>query len=191
MKSLRLLLCVLPLALTGCSTLGAVNWSAANPMTWFGSSLEVTEEGVGDVTADTAMDEAAIGEALGDDYRIRSGMRTENGAIVRYYEALKDDKVALVINGEAGTVSRIDVLDSDIPAATGEEIGLPFSDLYERAYGNCEKATGDDSNGVICKAKGSQHISYIFTGDWTGPDGLMPPDDALKTWTLHKIIWRR
>ncbi|HAG02515.1 MAG TPA: DUF1131 domain-containing protein, partial [Leclercia adecarboxylata] len=29
MKSLRLLLCALPVVLTGCSTLSAVNWSAA------------------------------------------------------------------------------------------------------------------------------------------------------------------
>jgi hypothetical protein len=36
MKSLRLLLCALPLALTGCSTMSAVNWSAAYPeLVWF------------------------------------------------------------------------------------------------------------------------------------------------------------
>ncbi|WP_318358345.1 RpoE-regulated lipoprotein [Enterobacter sp.] len=191
MKSLRLLLWVLPLALTGCSTLSSVNWSAANPMSWFGSSTEVTEEGVGGLTAETALEEAAINDALDGEYRLRSGMKTANGAVVRYYEALKDDKVALVINGEEGKVSRVDVMDRDITTATGEEIGLPFSDLYDKAYGNCEKATGDDNNGVICKAKGSQHISYLFTGEWSGPEGLMPADDALKTWTLSKIIWRR
>ena len=26
---------------------------------------------------------------------------------------------------------------------------------------------------------------------WQGPQGLMPPDDTLKNWTLSKIIWRR
>ncbi|MFQ8719209.1 MAG: DUF1131 domain-containing protein, partial [Enterobacter hormaechei] len=36
MKSLRLLLCALPLALTGCSTLSSINWSAAYPWNWFG-----------------------------------------------------------------------------------------------------------------------------------------------------------
>jgi hypothetical protein len=53
MKSLRLLLCALPLALTGCSTMSAVNWSAAYPWNWFGSSTEVTEQGVGKLTAST------------------------------------------------------------------------------------------------------------------------------------------
>lgn len=191
MKSLRLLLCAMPLALTGCSTLSAINWSAANPWNWFGSGTQVTEEGVGGITASTALDEKAIGDALDGDYRLRSGMKTEKGAIVRYFEALKEDNVALVVNGENGTVSRVDVLDRDIETHSGVKIGTPFSELYDKAYGNCEKATGDDSAAVECKAKDSQHISYQFSGQWSGPEGLMPADDALKSWTLSKIIWRR
>ena len=107
MKSLRLLLCALPLALTGCSTLSSINWSAAYPWNWFGSSTEVTEQGVGNITAATALDQDAIQDALSSDYRLRSGMKTENGNIVRYYEALKGDTLALVINGDKGTVNRV------------------------------------------------------------------------------------
>ncbi|MER1976386.1 MULTISPECIES: RpoE-regulated lipoprotein [Pseudocitrobacter] len=191
MKSLRLLVCALPLALTGCSTLSAVNWSAANPWNWFGSSTEVTEQGVGGITSTTALDEKAITDALDGDYRLRSGMKTDNGTIVRYFEALDGDKLALVVNGENGSVSRIDVLDSAIKTDSGVEIGSTFSDIYSKAYGHCQKATGDDSAGVECKAEGSQHISYLFTGEWSGPQDLMPSDDALKNWTLKKIVWRR
>lgn len=191
MKSLRLLVCALPLALTGCSTLSSVNWSAANPWNWFGSSTEVTEQGVGGITSTTALDEQAINDALGGDYRLRSGMKTDNGTIVRYFEALDGDKLALVVNGENGSVSRIDVLDSAIKTDSGVEIGSTFSDIYSKAYGHCQKATGDDSAGVECKAEGSPHISYLFTGEWSGPQDLMPSDDALKNWTLKKIVWRR
>lgn len=119
MKSLRLTLLALPLALTGCSTLSSVNWSAANPWNWFGSSTEVTEQGVGALTAATPLEEPAIAKALDGDYRLRSGMKTDNGNVVRFFEAMKGDSVAMVINGEQGTVSRIDVLDSDIPTAAG------------------------------------------------------------------------
>lgn len=191
MKSLRLLVCALPLALTGCSTLSSVNWSAANPWNWFGSSTEVTEQGVGGITSTTALDEQAINDALDGDYRLRSGMKTDNGTIVRYFEALDGDKLALVVNGENGSVSRIDVLDSAIKTDSGVEIGSTFSDIYSKAYGHCQKATGDDSAGVECKAEGSKHISYLFTGEWSGPQDLMPSDDALKNWTLKKIVWRR
>lgn len=51
MKSLRLMLCAMPLMLTGCSTMSSVNWSAANPWNWFGSSTKVSEQGVGELTA--------------------------------------------------------------------------------------------------------------------------------------------
>lgn len=44
---------------------------------------------------------------------------------------------------------------------------------------------------VECQAEGSQHISYAFTGHWSGPDELMPSDDTLKNWKVSKIIWRR
>lgn len=191
MKSLRLLLCALPLALTGCSTMSSVNWSAAYPWNWFGSSMEVSEQGVGNLTASTALSEQAIGDALGSSYRLCSGMKTANGNIVRYFEALKDDKVALTINGESGTISRIDVRDSNIKAASGVKIGTPFSDIYSKAFGNCQKGNNDNGAVVECKAEGSQHISYAFTGNWSGPEELMPSDDTLKNWKVSKIIWRR
>lgn len=93
---------------------------------------------------------------------------------------MKGDNVAMVINGEQGTVSRIEVLDSDIPTAAGVKIGTPFSDLYSKAFGHCEPVSSDSHTSVECKAEGSQHISYVFSGEWSGPEGLMPPDDALK-----------
>lgn len=191
MKSLRLFLCALPLALTGCSTMSSVNWSAAYPWNWFGSSTEVTEQGVGNLTASTPLNEQAIGDALGSSYRLRSGMKTANGNIVRYFEALKDGKVALTIDGESGTISRIDVRDSNIKAASGVKIGTPFSDIYSKAFGNCQKGSNDNGAVVECKAEGSQHISYAFTGNWSGPEELMPSDDTLKNWKVSKIIWRR
>ncbi len=59
-----------PLALTGCSTMSAVNWSAAYPWNWFGASTEVTEQGVGKLTASTPLNEQAISDALDGDYTV-------------------------------------------------------------------------------------------------------------------------
>ncbi|HHT5686103.1 TPA: RpoE-regulated lipoprotein [Raoultella ornithinolytica] len=190
MKSLRLLLCALPLALTGCSTMSAVNWSAAYPWNWFGSSMEVTEQGVGKLTATTPLNEQAISDALGGSYRLRSGMKAANGNIVRYFEALKDDKVAMTINGDGGTINRIEVRDSEIKADRGVQVGTPFSELYSKAFGHCQKGANDNGAVVECQADGSQHISYAFTGHWNGPEELMPSDDTLKNWKVSKIIWR-
>lgn len=190
MKSLRLLLCALPLALTGCSTLSSINWSAAYPWNWFGSSMEVTEQGVGKLTATTPLNEQAISDALGGSYRLRSGMKAANGNIVRYFEALKDDKVAMTINGDGGTINRIEVRDSEIKTDRGVQVGTPFSELYSKAFGHCQKGANDNGAVVECQADGSQHISYAFTGHWNGPEELMPSDDTLKNWKVSKIIWR-
>lgn len=190
MKSLRLLLCALPLALTDCSTMSAVNWSAAYPWNWFGSSMEVTEQGVGKLTATTPLNEQAISDALGGSYRLRSGMKAANGNIVRYFEALKDDKVAMTINGDGGTINRIEVRDSEIKTDRGVQVGTPFSELYSKAFGHCQKGANDNGAVVECQADGSQHISYAFTGHWNGPEELMPSDDTLKNWKVSKIIWR-
>ena len=191
MKAMRLLLCALPLALSGCSTLSSVNWSSAYPWNWFGSSTEVTEQGVGKLTAATPMNEEAISDALGSDYRLRSGMKTAGGSIVKYFEGLKDNRVVIVVDGESGIISQIEVMDSEIPAEDGTRIGTPFRDIYTKAYGNCQKGSGDNADAVECRAKGSQRISYLFSGSWNGPRTLMPPDDILRTWKVSKILWHR
>ncbi|RKQ40693.1 RpoE-regulated lipoprotein [Enterobacter sp. R1(2018)] len=191
MKTLRLMMPAALLMLSGCSTLSDMHWSSLSPLNWFGSSLDVSEKGVGGLNASTPMNEEAVSEGLNGNYRLRSGMKTDNGTVVRYFEALDDKTLMVIVNGENGTVSRVDVMDKEVKTDSGVEIGTPFSDLYDKAYGACEKGTGDDAQSVECRAPNSQHVSYLFSGEWRGPEGLMPADDTLKKWTLSKIIWRK
>lgn len=191
MKTLRVMLLVAPLALSGCSTLSNVHWSKMAPWNWFGSSTTVTEKGVGDLTASTPLTQESVSDALGGDYRVRSGMKMTQGEVVRYFEAMKDNTLAVVVEGDKGQLARVVVLDKGIPTESGVTLGTPFHDIYSKAFGSCEKASGDDSAMVSCKAPGSEHIHYLFSGQWHGPEGLMPSDDTLKNWTLNKIIWQR
>lgn len=174
------------LLLSGCSTM-----SRMAPWNWFGSSLSVSELGVGKVGANTAMDEAAIADGLNGDYRLVRGMRIVAGQPVSYFEAFRNDKTALLIHGEDGKVSRIEVLDSDIETDSGVKTGTPFSELYSKAFGACVPGKGLEARVVECKAPQSAHITYQFSGEWRGPEGLIPPDDTLKNWTLTKIVWHR
>ncbi|MEM6049123.1 RpoE-regulated lipoprotein [Erwinia sp. P7711] len=205
MKSVRPALIAVALLLAGCassapqtgSDSGATwwnpltySWSSLAPWNWFGSSLAVNEQGVGELTASTAMNETAIGEALGGNYQIRKGMRSENGGVVTFFQAVSDKQVKVEVTGQS-TVERIDVTDRAIISADGNKIGTPFRDIFRKAFGACDKGTGADSQGVECAAPGSQHISYLFTGEWHGPEGLMPPDETLQNWTISKIIWRK
>lgn len=187
---IRPLLLGLPLLLTGCSTMSSFSWSSLSPFNWFGNSVQVGANGVGDINAGTPMTEAAIGEGLHNNYRMRGGMATSNGQFISYYQAMHDNDVKLVITGEAkGYVQRVDVMDAKVATEWGSTLGTPFSELFSKAYGACKLVEGDDAGHVECVASQSRHVSYIFSGKWAGPQDIIPPDNTLQSWTVSKIIW--
>ena len=192
----RPMLLALPLILTGCSSMShmsmpSVSWSSFNPLNWFGSSLTVSDKGVGEITASTPLTEEAIKDALDGDYTLRSGMSMSNGKMLSFFQAMNDKDVKMSISGEPkGSVQRVDVVDPKVESEWGVKIGTPFSDLYTKAFDVCVKGEGDDAQNIECKAPQSTHVSYVFSGIWHGPDSLMPADDSLKDWKVSKIIWR-
>jgi len=188
--TLRPLLVSLPLLLAGCSSTSGFHWSSLSPFNWFGSSLTVGANGVGEINAGTPMNESQLSSALQDKYRLRGGMGTDNGQIVSYYQALDGDDIKMVITGpNKGAVERVVVLDENVASEWGVKIGTPFSDLYSKAYGACVQGQGDDVGSVQCASPQSPQVSYLFSGKWPGPQNLMPSDDTLKSWTVSKIIW--
>ena len=192
----RPMLLALPLILTGCSSISnmsmpGISWSSMNPLNWVGSSLTVSEKGVGDITASTPLTEDAIKEALDGDYTLRSGMSMSNGKMLSFFQAMDGKDVKMSISGEPkGTVRRVDVTDAKVESEWGVKIGTSFSDLYTKAFDVCVKGEGDDAQSIECKAPQSAHVTYVFSGIWHGPDSLMPSDDSLKDWKVSKIIWR-
>ena len=134
MKTVRPLAIAAILMLAGCASSGTstgsdsgatwwnpltYSWSSLAPWHWFGSSLEVTEQGVGKVNGSTAMNAEAISEGLSGNYTVRKGMRGENGTVVTFFQAVSDKQVKVEVTGET-TVSRIDVTDSAIATADGK-----------------------------------------------------------------------
>ncbi len=162
------------------------SWSSALPWNWFGSSLQVTEQGVGNVTHLTPFTTEAIGKAIGSDYRLRQGMGTRDGQIVSYIEAMKDKQVAMTFYGDS-SVQQINIKDPKIVSLQGVKLGSPFAQTYQKAFGACQ--AGQDSQHVRCRAPNSQHIDYIYQGEFNGPSGLMPADETLKQWTVSQIDW--
>ncbi|MFD1801799.1 RpoE-regulated lipoprotein [Mixta tenebrionis] len=200
MKSVRSAFIVAALLLVSCASSGSHrsetswwnpldwSWSTLWPGNWFGSALTVTEQGVGAVNGSTPLQANAINEALNGDYRLRQGMRSEQGGVVNFWQALKDDEVSLTLSGKE-SVSRIEVSDVEIASADGTHIGDAFSKRYQKAFGHCQPVANEAS--VLCQAPNSQHISYLYQGQWAGPLGLIPPDDILQSWRVSKIIWQR
>ncbi|PKX83361.1 RpoE-regulated lipoprotein [Pectobacterium peruviense] len=180
----------LPLLLAGCSTLSNFSWSSLSPFNWFGSALQVTDAGVGGINAGTPLSEGALQNALDGNYQLRSGMGTSNGQLVAFYQALDGKDVKIIISGQPkGSVRKVEVMDPAIDGAGGVKIGDAFSNTYSKAFESCQLGQGDDARSVECAAPQSAHISYVYSGEWGGPEGLMPSDDILKTWKVSKIVW--
>ncbi|MDX7988902.1 RpoE-regulated lipoprotein [Xenorhabdus sp. 12] len=169
-----------------------VSWPSLSPLNWFGNSLKVSGQGLGEISKQTNMTQSAIEQGLGGKYRLRSGMETKDGKLISIIQGMEDNQVKLEFYGlNKGKVNRIDILDSNIKTAWGAKIGTPFADLYDKAFGACQRS--DDFSiqpTVICTAPQSKHVSYVFSGTWDGLKELMPSDDILKEWKVSKIIWK-
>ena len=172
---------------------GCAGTKIFSPSTWFSHPLIVSEAGVGQLTSMTPMQVDVVTEQLDDRYKIRSGMQMENGEVVTIFQGVDDDQVKIeVIGPEHGYASRIIVSDVDIVTEWGTEIGTPFSDIYDKAFGSCK--LGEQINEkptVECVASQSSHIIYRFTGQWHGPENIMPSDDELKEWQVSQIVWQK
>lgn len=96
LSGVRLLLLGAPLLLAGCSATSGFSWSSLSPLNWFSgsSSMQVTDNGVGGITASTPLSENEIKEGLKGDYRLRSGMATNDGKLVSFYQAMKETKLS-------------------------------------------------------------------------------------------------
>ncbi|OKP03954.1 RpoE-regulated lipoprotein [Xenorhabdus eapokensis] len=182
-------------SLVGCSfllTACAGTLRISSPFNWLGSSLSVSEQGIGKINKQTDMSQSAIEKGLEGKYRLRSGMEMQDGKLVSVIQGMEDGQVKLEFHGLVnGKVDRIDVLDDEVKTVWGTKIGTPFSNLYHQAFGKCQRSHDlTVSPAVICTASQSQHVSYVFTGVWEGPEGLMPSDDVLKDWKISRIIWK-
>lgn len=176
--------------LTGCSALSSFSWSSLSPFNWFGSKIEVSDAGVGGLNAGTPLAQAPIDQALNGNYRLRSGMGTSNGQLSAFYEALKGDQIKLVVSGKPkAQVTRVDVMDDAIPSVWGVKVGDVFSAHYSKAFDVCQLIPGDETRSVSCVEPQAKHVSYIYSGEWSGPEGLMPSDDILQSWRVSKIVW--
>lgn len=181
-KRYRLFVYALPL-LAGCSTLSGM-WQKVIPQ----KTISITETGVGGLTANTPMDIQQIASALPGRYQLLDGMQTNNGKIEHVIEVRKAGTVVLQISGEH-RIDRISVLDPALMTSTGINVGTAFHKIYQKAYNVCRR-TSQSPEDVVCQAPGSQHIHYLFSGQWQGPENLLPADDVLKNWTISEIIWQ-
>lgn len=184
----RIMAFSLLLTLSGCSSLG--DWFGVN-----NGATPISENQIGAISIDTPFSEEGLSLALGANYHLRSGMGMRNNELFSYFQALKeiDDKeqIAQIVYGKYDTgIVKVEVFEPGI--STGEaSIGTPFSDIFIQAFGACELDRSNTNHNIICQSPKHQNINYVFSGEWNGPEELIPDNEALKVWKVSKIIWNK
>ncbi|WP_238795392.1 RpoE-regulated lipoprotein [Proteus terrae] len=181
------------LLLSGCSSMGRMSFSALNPMNWFSNNtLTVSANGLGNITNSTKITESEIKNELGSSFNYREGMEMQGSDTIVVVQALEDKNVQVAFYGkEKATVEKIEVFDAKATTDWGITMGTPFKDIYKKAFGACSKGPKDEKQRtILCQSTEAKSVSYVFSGQWDGPDGLMPPDEVLSNWTLTQIIWQ-
>lgn len=185
MKFCRLSIFIAPL-LAGCTLFSGI---FSTPVSHKAPDADISDTGVDGLTASTAMTVNVIDSTLQHHYQLLDGMQMQNGKLVKFIEARKNGKPALQISGTDRGITRVIVLDPALKTDTGVKIGTTFSSIYPSAYNVCHKNDDSFAKDIICQAPGSQRLTYYFTGEWQGPDILLPANDILKTWMVSKIVW--
>ena len=84
------------------------------------------------------------------------------------------------------------ILEIDLAGVTGPEggiIGWPMSYLSPERL-DCEPGMEHLSGRAVCRDDNHPAIAYVFQPvDWSGPDGILPDDALLQTWTLQTLYW--
>ena len=157
--------------------------------------LEITPHNVGPINLDFRFDEQALRAAL-PGYTVQ--VQEVGGEEGSYMEAQvsRDGQPVLDvipdIPGDDGTtpVLSVTVQSPEVDNTLGPKVGASFAeaaDGLDRV--SCEPGMDEYSGKVICGSPGPINIRYVFSGQWDGPDGELPPDAVLQGFKLEQIIW--
>ncbi len=105
------------------------------------------------------------------------------------------------ISGFEGKVSTIRVKGKEIVSTVEGKIGDGFENFIwasnEKLYKSyCKAGMEYDSGKIICKARtpkgmDSSNIFHVFSGDYQGPDGELPPVGAARNFRIESTIWQK
>ncbi len=126
---------------------------------------------------------------------------TREGEAYNYMVFYKDGRVVAEITGDKGKVSAIIVTSRAITPATegmiGDRLGSFIWGGDEKTYREyCLPGMEEWSGKIICKTRDvvrddTKHIRHVFSGDYEGPDGELPPLNAAGKFTIEATIWKK
>ncbi|QFT78520.1 DUF1131 family protein [Erythrobacter sp. THAF29] len=155
------------------------------------TELKLGVEGLGEIDASTPFDTQTLRtiERSIDWRPIRR--TTESGYQEVIIGTRRGRKLVTLISDGRGRIAAIEIHNSQISNWLGPRVGEAHRPLQQNLQlGSCRAGQETHSGSVICTAAETDRITYVFSGRWNGPDGRMPPDNALDGWTISHIIWK-
>ncbi len=152
--------------------------------------IQITNDSVGGITAETAYGTKSIEAAL-------PGFTTEGiqTAVENQTEwataAFNSDgfQVLQVFKGSGGKVRSVHGVTHHLQGPNGERIGNTF---YEVGLGRNDCRVGRNlwRGMAICKARNAPNVELVFAiPQYQGPFDELAPDIALQDATLQRIVW--
>ncbi|MBK6908059.1 MAG: DUF1131 family protein [Rhodocyclaceae bacterium] len=158
----------------------------------FAAELSVSDKGVGPISASTRFNRNDLQKAL-PQFVVKVGERSTEGEVFRVLLISDASGLLATVNpgeGEKGIFS-IRITSRNVRNALGPKLGATYLSVFGTgvATPDCTPGQEEMSGKVICPHPGSRHVSYIFAGKSSGPDGTLPPPAVLKNFAIEEIVW--
>ena len=156
-------------------------------------TLRITDSGVGRVTAQTPFVLSEI-QGLFPNYSARANVGMTEGIEIPILEVRDGEDLVLTLTPTLDGVQVFSVIVHRAGSidAWGGRVGASYSSIYgDQSPERCLPGSEELSGAVLCIAAGAEQVWYVFRGVWAGPDGSIPPPNALAAWTVSEVVWMR
>jgi hypothetical protein len=153
--------------------------------------LDLTTLSIGPINGQTPFDRTHI-EGLLKGYTIVNGVIVDGGQLMTIRVLLEGEELLEIFpNPDGASIDRIVVRSPSIVDGNGFHVGSSYTAIFGEAPApDAQPGMSEYSGCVLCPAPGISNLTYIFDGNWTGPNGIIPPQNILQTWSIKTIIWR-
>ena len=165
-----------------------INTAAANESTQ-AASVRVTDAGIGNLTASTPFETAAI-QAIFPELIVSTTTESAEGIEYPVIVVSDSDTELMHIEPIEDKIYRVTVLSPQVSGPSGHSIGETFSSVYGDSFSDyCSWVIDSPDNLVACLAPSSQNVRYLFAGSWDYIYDQVPANAELSSGTLKEIAW--
>ena len=147
------------------------------------SILSISEKGLAGIDSKTKFSKDNIQE-LFPNFDIVEDVSSTEGEEFPIFRIKRDGQDILVINptNDHQYIFSIQIKSKNVANELGPKLGSSYYQIYsDQTNKNCFPGVEELSGKVICSALRSKRLMYIFSGPWSGPDGVLPPIETLQS----------